>query len=115
MTLTLAVAPRSGSADAIRADRKIPAVVYGPKQAPISLEIDLVTFEKTLAEAGESTIITLEGLEEPIEVLVQDVAFNAARGGAEHADFYAIERGKDLTTNVSGSLLGKRQPNKMVW
>lgn len=101
MTATLQVAPRSASASALRADRKLPGIVYGPKQEPIQIEVDLVTFEKTLADAGESTILSLQGLDEEVEVLIHDVAFNAARGGVEHVDFYAIERGKDLTTNVA--------------
>ncbi len=112
MTTTLTVAPRSASAQAVRAAKKIPAVVYGPKQEPISIEIDALAFTKTLHEAGESTIITLEGLDEPIEVLVHDVAFNAARGGAEHADFYAIERGKELTTNVALEFVGEAPVEK---
>jgi len=66
-----------------------------------------VRFEKTLDTAGESTIINLTGLDEDVEVLVQDVAFNAERGGVEHADFYAIERGKELTTNVGLEFVGE--------
>jgi len=112
MTTTLTVAPRSASAEAVRAAKKIPAIVYGPKQEPISIEIDTVLFEKTLQEAGESTIITLGGLDEPIEVLIHDVAFNAARGGVEHADFYAIERGKELTTNVALEFIGEAPVEK---
>ena len=112
MTVTLKVAPRSGSATAVRANKKLPAVVYGPKQAPVAIEIDAIAFEKMMHQAGESTIITLEGLDEAIEVLIQDVAFNAARGGAEHADFYAIERGKELTTNVPLEFVGESPTEK---
>lgn len=91
---------------------EIPAVVYGPKQASLSLSVNKQTFERVFAGAGESTIITLEGLSEPIEVLVQDMSFDAARGGVTHVDFYAIERGKELTTNVALEFIGEAPAEK---
>ncbi|MFT5036714.1 MAG: large subunit ribosomal protein L25 [Candidatus Azotimanducaceae bacterium] len=110
MTVTLDVTKR---------DKKTPkaadamlGVVYGPKQESISLSLDKRTFEKTLKESGESTIITLKGLGEDIEVLVHDVAFNAEKGGVEHVDFYAIERGKELTTNVALEFIGEAPVEK---
>jgi large subunit ribosomal protein L25 len=98
MTLKLEVTKREGTAAALREAGKMPAVVYGPKQAPISIAVDTVLF---------TTIITLVGLDEELEVLIHDVAFNAARGGVEHADFYAIERGKELTTHVALEFIGE--------
>ncbi len=112
MTVKLEVTKREAGAQALRAAGKIPAVVYGPKQEPVSIAIDRTTFEKTLETAGESTIISLVGLEEDIEVLVHDVAFNAEKGGIDHADFYAIERGKELTTNVSLEFVGEAPVEK---
>ncbi len=53
-----------------------------------------------LKDAGESTVITLSGLEDTIEVLVHDVSFNPGKGGVEHVDFYAIEKGKEITVHV---------------
>ena len=84
----------------LREGGKLPAVMYGPKEEAVSLVIDRVQFENLFKEAGESSIITLEGLDKPKDVLVQDVAFDARRGGAIHVDFYAIEAGKKVTVNV---------------
>jgi large subunit ribosomal protein L25 len=100
MTVTLKIAQRTKSAHVERQQGNIPGVVYGPKQAPVSVTMSRIDIDKVVAEAGESSIVTLEGLEAPIEVLIHDVAFNAKRGGIEHVDFYAIEKGKKLTTNV---------------
>lgn len=108
MTITLDVAKRERKAE----PGTIPGVVYGPKQESVPLSIDARTFEKTLQEAGESTIIVLKGLDEDIEVLVHDVAFNPTRGGIEHVDFYAIERGKELTTNVALEYTGEAPVEK---
>ena len=112
MTTTLTVTQRTKDAGALRAEGMIPAVVYGPKQEPVSIELEKFTFDKLFAEAGESTIITLQGLDEEIEVLVQDVSFNAERGGVAHVDFYAIERGKELTTNVALEFVGEAPVEK---
>ncbi len=112
MTIKLEVTKRVGSAAALRAAGKVPAIVYGPKQEPVAIAIDTVLFTKTLEEAGESTIINLVGLPEEIEVLIHDVAFNAERGGVEHADFYAIERGKELTTHVALEFIGEAPVSK---
>lgn len=100
MTAKLDVKERTETVDAVRKAGRVPGIVYGPKQEPVKISVDGITFEKMLADAGEATIISLEGLSEPIEVLIHDVSFNAARGGAEHVDFYAIERGKELTVDV---------------
>lgn len=109
MTMTLNVAERTGadSASVARAAGKIPAVVYGPKQEPLSIVVDQREFEKLYRDASESTIITLTGLKEDIEVLVKDLDFNPAKGGVVHADFYAIERGKDMTTTVPLEFVGE--------
>jgi large subunit ribosomal protein L25 len=42
----------------------------------------------------------LSGVGEEIEVLIHDVAFNPEKGGVEHVDFYAIEKGKEITVKV---------------
>lgn len=110
---TLVVEKRTQSADAVRTAGQLPGVVYGPKQEPISLQVNQLAFEKLYAQAGESTIITLTGLGEGIEVLVQDIAFDPARGGATHVDFYAIERGKELTTDVPLEFIGLAPAEKM--
>lgn len=112
MTITLSVTPRSGHITAATQQGDIPAVVYGPKQPSTPITLDKQTFEKLFADAGESTIITLEGLSEPVEVLVQDVAFNPERGGIIHVDFYAIERGKELTTTVALHFEGEAPAEK---
>lgn len=115
MTITLTVETRSKeslSADALRNGGKVPAVVYGPKQESVSLSVDKRAFSKVLESAGESTIVTLEGLAEPTEVLIHDVAFDPARGGVTHVDFYAIERGKELTTNVPFEFIGEAPAEK---
>ena len=109
MTITLSVTKRDAatSRDTLQAEDKIPAVVYGPKQESIALSVDRRDFMKTFKQAGESTIIELTGLDEPLEVLVHDLDFHPSKGLVQHIDFYAFERGKEMTTEVPIHLLGQ--------
>lgn len=116
MTVTLQVQKRETRGKQLRTERaegKLPGVVYGPKQEAIPLSLDKSAFEKIFRDAGESTIIVLNGLEEDVEVLVHDVVFDSTKGGAVHVDFYAIERGKELTTHVPLEYEGKAPAEEM--
>jgi len=108
MTVSLKIQERSSESRAVlqQAD-EIPAVMYGPKQEAVSLRLPRADFERVLKEVGESAIVELQGLSKPVEVLVQAVDFHPVKGGIQHVDFYAIERGKDITTNVSLEFVGE--------
>lgn len=111
--MTLEVAARGDiSASAARENGQLPAVVYGPKQESTPLVVDRRAFEKLYEEAGEASIITLTGLDEELEVLVHDMDFDPKVGGMIHVDFYAIERGKELTTNVPLEFVGEAPAEK---
>lgn len=107
MTVKLEVTAKTTSAKALRKAGSIPGVVYGPKQEPLAVSVEKTVFEKLLKEAGESTVINLVGLGEEIEVLVHEVSFNPAKGGVEHVDFYAIEKGKEITVHVPLEFVGE--------
>jgi len=109
MTITLPVTERDNATtvDKLRASGTVPAVVYGPKQEPIHITIDAKEFDKIRKEAGESTIVELTGLKEPVEVLIKEVEFNPVRQQVMHADFYAVERGKEMTVNVALEFVGE--------
>lgn len=114
MTISLAIAERDQAQknEALRAAGSVPANVYGPKQEPLSIVIDAKELAAVLAEAGESSIVELTGLKETIEVLVKDVDFDPVKRGVRHVDFYAIERGKEMTTNVPLEFIGEAPAEK---
>ncbi len=117
MTLTLTIEPREARGkklDALRAEGKMPAVLYGPKEKePVAIAVERQAFEKMLHEAGESSVITLEGLDKPKDVLIHDVSFDARRGGVIHADFYAIEADKEVTVEVPLEFVGEAPAIKL--
>lgn len=113
MTTTLAVEKRDASASrATLPDGHMPAVVYGPQQEPIAISIDEFTFDRIRRDAGESTIINLEGLDDEVEVLIKHVDFDPAKQQITHADLYAIERGKDMTATVPFEFIGEAPVEK---
>ena len=110
MTFSLTVEAREERGkklSVLREAGQLPAVAYGPKQEATPLTLDRAQFEKIFKEAGESTIIKLEGLKKPMDVLIQEVSFDARRGGPIHVDFYAIEAGKEVTVNVPLEFIGE--------
>ena len=116
MTSTLTVEERTARGKQLkklRSEDKLPAVVYGPKEDAHALTLDRAHFEKVLHEAGESSIITLTGVGEDKEVLIHDMAFDPVKGGVTHVDFYAIERGKELTVDVPLEYVGEAPAVKL--
>jgi large subunit ribosomal protein L25 len=85
----------------------IPAVVYGPKTPSQSIAVDRKEFDALFKQAGESTVITLTGLEKSIDVLIQDVTARRYVGGVHHVDFYAFAAGKDVTAHVQLEFIGE--------
>ncbi len=90
----------------------IPAVVYGPKQEPLSIKIATASFLKSLKEAGESTVVELSVDGHSHEVLIKDVTRDAVLGDVLHTDFYAIEKGKKVTVQVPLEFVGESPTEK---
>jgi len=82
----------------------LPAVVYGAKTESLPLQMSLHDFREVYKKAGDTDIINLkikEGeKEETKQVLVKDVVFHHLNSLPLHVDFYEIEKGKVLTTDV---------------
>lgn len=98
---------------ALRKAGKVPAVIYGPKEASVALTLDRIQFEKVLKEAGESSVITLTGVGGSKDVLIHDVSFDPGFGGVIHVDFYAIEAGKEITIDVPLVFVGEAPAVKL--
>lgn len=109
MTITLIATERDKTTkvDLLRANGKVPAVVYGPKLDPITISLDAKSFDKVRQEAGESTIVELSGLKDKIEVLIKDVEFNPVKQQIVHVDFYAVEMDKEITTHIKLEFIGE--------
>lgn len=85
---------------------QMPAVFYGKKEAATSIKVPFAIFEKTLKDAGESTILHLEGDGIDVDVLIHEVDLDPVTDKPRHADFYAIEKGKKLEIKIPLEFIG---------
>lgn len=114
--LKLKVSKRESSekTEEVRAAGLIPAVLYGPKEAPQSIKVLASEFEKAFREAGESTIVTLEVDGAEHETLIHDVDFHPVKGNVLHIDFYVVEKGKKVTVHVPLEFTGVAPAEKTL-
>ncbi|MCX6764278.1 MAG: 50S ribosomal protein L25 [Candidatus Nealsonbacteria bacterium] len=68
----------------------LPAVVYGSKMKPVSLEVESKSFGKTYSKAKGSSLVSLkiEGKKEKYLVLIHDFQKDPLTGKFIHVDFY---------------------------
>jgi large subunit ribosomal protein L25 len=68
----------------------LPAVLYGSKMKPVSLEVEPKIFEKLYAKAKGSSLVSLkiEGKKEKYLVLIHDFQKDPLTGKFIHVDFY---------------------------
>ena len=90
----------------IRKAGKMPAVYYGKMEKSTPIQLPYAIFEKTLKEAGESTILHLDGKDIDVDVLIKDVDLDPVTDKPRHADFYAIEKGKKLEIKIPLEFVG---------
>ncbi len=101
--LTLAIEKRDfvgKKAQKIRAEGKMPAVLYGKKEQATSISVAHRAFEKIFKEAGFSTVVALEGLGSTKQALIHDVAMDPVKDTPRHADFYIIEKGQKVQVEI---------------
>ncbi len=108
--LTLKVEKRTEggkSASELRRGGSIPAVVYGAHQKAMPIVVLVREFEKILREAGEATIVSLDGLGTPLPTLIHEVVYDPINNHPEHVDFYAVTKGKKVEVEIPLSFIGE--------
>ena len=100
ITLKVEKRDKKESLGEMRKAGQMPAVFYGKMEAATSIKLPFAIFEKTLKDAGESTILHLEGKDIDVDVLIHEVDLDPVTDKPRHADFYAIEKGKKLEIKI---------------
>lgn len=110
---TLKAEPRSetgkGTNRKLRANGRIPAVIYGHGEETRPLTVDAHEVDRLFAHVHvENTIIelTIEGEKAPVRALVREVQTHAYRANVLHIDFYQIHAGEAVTVEIPIRLLG---------
>ncbi|TAJ15039.1 50S ribosomal protein L25 [Patescibacteria group bacterium] len=109
MTLELKATKRTVSGKGVQVLRDaglMPAVMYGPKNDPISIEVPVKDFQKIFKAAGESSVISLsvDGAEQ--NVLINAVDRDPVSNIPRHADFYAVQKGQKVAVYVPIEFVG---------
>jgi large subunit ribosomal protein L25 len=103
---------RSVSGKAVRQLRRqgyVPAVVYGHRTEPISLQVPNRALHQALRVAGSNRLIALsiQGQEAPRMVLVRELQRDALDHAMMHVDFYEVVMTEKITAEVPISFVGE--------
>lgn len=90
-----------------RGEGLLPAVMYGPKDKAQSIFIGERDFYRVWKEAGESTVIGVKLGGEEKEVLIHEVDMDPVKDVPRHADFYILEKGKEITVSIPLEFVGE--------
>ena len=90
-----------GAARSIRKNKNIPAVIYGEKKAPVSIELNGRDFEMLLQTPSLRTklfeIDTANGQE---DAMLMDIQYHPVTDNVIHADFKRIDVKKPVSVSV---------------
>ncbi|MBU3668934.1 MAG: 50S ribosomal protein L25 [Candidatus Taylorbacteria bacterium] len=112
--MKLTIEKRTEGVTEVRAAGKIPAVFYGPKAASTPVSVSESEFMKAFKAAGESTVITLTGVDEDHDALIHDIKKDPVTDKVTHVDFYVIEKGKKVQVAVPLEFVGEAPAAKTL-
>ena len=98
----------AGKAYALRAEGKLPAVIYGPHVGSQAVMLDLNPFVKLYNEVGESTLIdmSVDGGTE-YKVLIQDIQRDPVSDQIIHVDLRQLEMDKEIDAEIELEFTGE--------
>jgi large subunit ribosomal protein L25 len=91
---------------AIRREGRLPAVIYGHRIDPISIELNLRDASKSLTGLAPSTLVTVDLEGETHKALVREKQRNKITGMLLHVDFMAVSMLEKLRAQVFIELVG---------
>jgi large subunit ribosomal protein L25 len=108
--LTAEVGRRAGSPDSrrLRAEGKIPAVVYGHGMDPLSVSVDRRELRQALSGAsGMNTILdlTVDGTVYPS--LIKDIQRHPVKRSVQHIDFIQVNLNEEIVVSIPIHLEGE--------
>ena len=78
-----------GALSKIRAEKKIPAVVYGGHKEPVSVTVSVKDLEK-IVKAGRNTLVEMDLNGAKELALVKEIQYHAVTDNPIHADFQRV-------------------------
>ncbi|MHB1486376.1 MAG: 50S ribosomal protein L25 [Acidimicrobiales bacterium] len=99
-----------GSAPArrLRASSRIPGVVYGHGQAPMSVDVDARSLRAALTtDAGLNALLSLKVGDDTHLALAREIQRHPVRGTVMHVDFLIVRRDEVISAEVPLTLVGE--------
>lgn len=90
----------------IRTSSRVPGVIYGFSQKPISIEADYQKLLKILRDAGTSNLVLIKISGQEIRVIVREFQQDPVSDKITHVDFMAVDEKKPLFTKVPLEFVG---------
>ena len=93
----------------LRAEGRVPAVVYGGGKAPVPISVEELAVKEILKqEAGENTIflLKLKGTKEERRAMIKELQVDPISGHFIHIDFIRVTAGHKLNVSIRIDLIG---------
>ena len=94
-----------GALSAIRAEKKVPAVIYGGHEKPVSVTVSVKDLEK-IVKAGKNTLVEVNLDGKPELALVKEIQYHAVTDNPIHADFQRVSMKDKMNVVVPLKLEG---------
>ncbi len=98
---------RGRKTDSLRAEGKVPAVMYGFEIQPTNLVVDRNAFVKVYQQAGESTVVNLEVAGVKHSVIINEIQRNPLTDFITHIDFRRVDPKRKIEANIPLKLVGE--------
>ncbi len=98
----------SSSTRRLRADGKIPGVVYGHGSEPIAVAVVAREFQIAMSgEAGLNTLLQLQVDGKDLLTMARDIQHHPVRNVVTHVDFLIVNRDEQISAEVTINLVGE--------
>lgn len=95
-----------GALSKIRAEKNVPAVIYGGHKDPVSITVSLKDLEK-IVKAGKNTIVEINLPEGKEQALVKEIQYHVVTDLPIHADFQRVSLKDKMDVVVPVKLVGE--------
>ncbi len=101
LTAELRTDAGKGASRRLRRTGKVPAILYGGHQDPVSLSLDQNELQRNLAhEAFYSHILTIQVGKASHQAILKDLQRHPSRAEITHVDLQRVSAGEELRTHV---------------
>lgn len=116
MQHTLTASPRTiigKKLQTLSAEGLIPAVVYGASRESTPISVSLRELEAILRNGGENALVTLSGLDAPVQALIHELDRDPVTNLPRHVDFLAVKKGERVIVAVPLAFEGEAPAVKL--